>query len=281
MGPVRNVLTRRAAVCRLGFSSAPARGVVGCRSLGKNILRPQFASVRGVRQNGEYHSKEDNRLTRTDDNLGDLMMEDAQRPPSGDKLVRLQETVAQLRDLELQREDINRRSAELGTKIHEIRTKTLVDQFDEVGISRIGIPAAGNLPAYEIELIDHVKANLGNLDDKEFSKAIAWLEKKDLGDMIKTSIAVDFGMGKTEETKRKKLVAFLEKNAIPFSSSFGVPWNTLTAYVKGQLREKKPVPLKLLGATVERTAALVKPKKTKALGDTKKPAKVKTPLKGK
>ena len=211
----------------------------------------------------------------------DLMMEDASRPPSGDKLLRLKKTVAELRDLEFQRDDIEKQKAELGRKIHEIKTKTLVDQFDEVGISNIGIPAAGNLPAYEIELVDHVKANLGNLDEKEFPKAIAWLEKKNLGDMIKTSIAIDFGMGRDEETKRKKLVAFLEKSKIPYSSSFGVPWNTLTAFVKGQLKEKKPVPLKLLGATVERTASLIKPKKTKTVDASSKSSKVKTPLKGK
>lgn len=209
------------------------------------------------------------------------MRADAKKPPSSDKLMEVKRTVAELRDLELEREDINAKSKALGTRIHEIRTRTLVDQFDEVGIDRIGIPADGNKPSYEIELIDHVRANLGDLGEKEFEKAINWIETRGHGDMIKASIDVDFGMGREEEAKRKKLIAFLDKNKISYGSSFGVPWNTLTAFVKGQLREKKSVPLKLLGATVERTASLVKPKKTKKIGDSKMSSKVKTPLKGK
>lgn len=224
-------------------------------------------------------AKEDDLATKNNA-LVTLMQEDAERAPSDDKLMRLRKTVENLRDLELRRQDLETQSKELGTKIHEIKTRTLVDQFDEVGIDSIGIPANGNKPPYEIELVNHVKANLGTLDEKGFEKAIMWLENNNCGDMIKTSLSIDFGMGRFEEVKRKKLVAFLDKNKIEYSSSFGVPWNTLTAFVKGQLKEKKPVPLKLLGATVERTASLIKAKKEKKPGIAKS-SKTKTPLKGK
>lgn len=215
------------------------------------------------------------------DDIAELMREDSLKPKSKDKLDKVRDQIAELRDLEFQRENLNTQSTELGTKIREIRVKKLVDLFDEAEIDKLGIPAKGNLPPYEIELINHVKANLGDLDEKEFPKAIAWLEKKNLGDMIKTTYEISFGMGKEEEAKRKKLTTFLEKSKIDYGSSFGVPWNTLTAFVKGQLKAKKSLPLKLLGATVERTASLVKQKKEKQKSDKSAPAKVKTPLKGK
>lgn len=215
------------------------------------------------------------------EDVASLMREDSARPKSGDKLDRLKRQVAELRELELRREELSTQSKDLGAKIYEIKTKKLVDLFDEAQVSSIGIPASGNLPPYEIELIDHVRANLGDLDDAGLAKAVDWLEKKGHGDMIKTTLEISFGMGKVEEAKRKKLVAFLEKSKIYYNSSFGVPWNTLTAFVKGQLKAKKSLPLKLLGATVERTASLIKPKKEKQKSDKPAPAKVKTPLKGK
>lgn len=249
------------------------------RTPGPYLFGRSLASVAAAGHNSNLQQLRRINMTESTD-VTALMREDSAKPKSGDTLVKLQKQIEELRELEFQRDDLNNRSKELGTKIYEIRTKKLVDLFDQVGVSKLGIPESGNLPAYEIELIDHVKANLGDLDEKDFAKAIAWLEKKGLGDMIKTTITVSFGMGKEEEVKRKKLVAFLEKLKISYGSSFGVPWNTLTAYVKAQLKAKKSLPLKLLGATVERTAALVKQKNTKK-SDKPTTQKVKTPLKGK
>jgi hypothetical protein len=208
-----------------------------------------------------------------------LMREDAAKPPPEDKLDKLRSKVAELRVLDAERAGIEERLAENGKKIFEMKTKTLVDLFDEAKVDNIGIPAEGNYPAYNVEVGTIIKANIGTpaepkVDD--FMKSIDYIKKHE-PDMVKTTYTVSFGLG--EEKKRKSFESLLKKNKIEFSSSFGVPWNTLTSWVKGQLGAKKSPPLKLLGATVERTAQLIKPKATsakKAAADAKS-----TPRKGK
>jgi hypothetical protein len=208
-----------------------------------------------------------------------LMREDATKPPPADKLDKLRTKVAELRVLEFERDSIAETLADKGKKIFEMKTKTLVDLFDEAKVDNIGIPAEGNYPAYNVELGTIVKANIGTPAEPkvtDYMKAIAYIKKHE-PDMIKTTYTVSFGLG--EEKKRKTFESLLKKNKVDFSSSFGVPWNTLTSWVKGQLEAKKSPPLKLLGATVERTAQLIKPKATSA---KKAAAEAKsTPRKGK
>lgn len=193
-----------------------------------------------------------------------LMREDAAKPPPADKLDKLREKVSELRRLEFERASIEERLKENGKLVFEMKTKTLVDLFDLAKVDNIGIPAEGNYPAYNVEVGTIVKANIGTpaepkVDD--YMKAIDYIKKHE-PDMVKTTYKIEFGLG--EEKKRKAFESLLKKSKVEFSSSFGVPWNTLTSWVKGQLEAKKSPPLKLLGATVERTAQLIKPKATSA-----------------
>lgn len=208
-----------------------------------------------------------------------LMREDAAKPPSEDKLDELRNAVRELRVLEAQRDSIAQDLADKGKKIFEMKTKTLVDLFDEAKVDNVGIPAEGNFPAYNIEVGTHYKANIGTPSEPkvdDYMKAIDYIKKHE-PDMIKTTYKVEFGLG--EEKKRKAFESLLKKNKIEYSSSFGVPWNTLTSWVKEQIEVlKKSPPLKLLGATVERSAQLIKPKATNA---KKAAAEAKSTPKGK
>ena len=193
-----------------------------------------------------------------------LMREDAAKPAPKDKLDKLRIKIAELRSIEVERASLTERNATLGKRVFEIQTKELVDLFDLAKVDNVGIPEEGNLPAYNMEVGWIYKANIGTpaepkVDD--FGKAIAYIKKHE-PDMIKTTYVIEFGLG--EEVKRKKFEDLLKQKKIEYSSSFGVPWNTLTAWVKEQIEAKKSPPLKLLGATVERVARLIKPKATRA-----------------
>jgi hypothetical protein len=203
-------------------------------------------------------------MNKPSDDVLALMREAAAKPASADKLDKLRAAVKELRDLETARAELTERLSENGKLVFEMKTKTLVDLFDEAKVDNIGIPAEGNLPAYNVEIGTIVKANIGSpaepkVDD--YMAAINYIKKHE-PDMVKTTYTVSFGLG--EDKKRKAFESLLKKNKVEFSSSFGVPWNTLTSWVKGQLEAKKSPPLKLLGATVERTAQLIKPKATSA-----------------
>lgn len=208
-----------------------------------------------------------------------MMREDAKKPPSEDLLVQLRKEVARLRDLELERGQLEEQVSKKGQDIWEIKTKTLVDLFDRAKVDNVGIPEDGNKPAYNMEIGWIYKANLGTPAEPkvpDYDKAIAYIRKNE-PDMLKTTYEVQFGLG--EEEKRLEFEKILKQKKFAYSSSFGVPWNTLTAWVKEQIEvHKKSPPLKLLGATVERTAKLIKPKATRA---KKAAAEVKaTPKKG-
>jgi hypothetical protein len=184
-----------------------------------------------------------------------LMLAEAKKPPPADRLEKLQAAVRELRDVEAERKSLEERQAELGKKVHELKTKTIIDLFDMAKVDTIGVPEEGNLPRYDMEVGWHYHANLSNSTDE--AEAIKWLKAKD-PDLLKTTFLISFGLG--EGKKMKEFEAYLKKQKLGYSTSFGVPWNTLTAWVRGQYESKKTVPLKLLGATVERTAKLIKPR---------------------
>lgn len=197
-----------------------------------------------------------------DRELADAMAADAAAPPSEDKLVKIRDKISELRDLEFENSSMQERISENSKKIKEIKDKTLVDMFDAVKITNLGIEAEGNLPPYDIEIKPYYHANIPPENEE---KAFAWLAKNKHGDMIKGTYTVAFGRG--EETKRKKFEAFLEKSGYDYSYKFGVPWNTLTAFVKEQIETyKREPPLKLLGATVGRVATLKKIKAERKKG---------------
>jgi hypothetical protein len=75
-------------------------------------------------------------------------------------------------------------------------------------------------------------------------------------------VVVSFGAGSSKA--QKLLAAFLKKNKMSYTSDYGVPWNTLTAWLKDMIENHHKTPtLDLLGATVGRVASVVKQKKQK------------------
>jgi hypothetical protein len=195
----------------------------------------------------------------------EMMREDSQKPPPKDKLDRLRQGVAELRKLEKQREKLEEDLAVNGTMINEMKTKTLVDLFDQAKVDNIGISGEGNEPPYETVVGWYYKANIGTPADpkvENYNKSIQYIQKQD-PDLLKTTFEVQFGLKDTK--RRQEFEKLLTSKKFSYSSSFGVPWNTLTAWLKNQIEVKKKSPrLDLLGATVERRVQVVRQKETKA-----------------
>lgn len=194
------------------------------------------------------------------DTVSAMMRADAAKPkpPSKDRLDRARDKIKQLRELELKNAALAEQQADNARTIKVIKEKELVDLFDAAEISSLGIDADGNMPAYEVEIKAYYHANI---PEENEPKAFQYLTKVGAGDMIKGTYTISFGRG--EEKKRQAFEKLLIKGKYEWGYKFGVPWNTLTAWVKEQIEEKKKdPPLKLLGATVGRVASLVKAKKT-------------------
>lgn len=187
------------------------------------------------------------------------MKQDADRPVPKDRLEAIRRKVAEMRDLEADTAALSERIAKNGKRLKELRDKEIVDLLDAAKLKGFTVAAEGNSPAYEVEIAPYYHANI---PEETAEKAYEWLRKKNHGDIIKAQYTIAFGRG--QQKQQKTFETLLRKNKIDFDYKYGVPWNTLTAFVKEQIEERKAaLPLKLLGATVGRVAKVVKQKKDK------------------
>jgi len=190
--------------------------------------------------------------------LLDDMREDSK--PSDDRLDVLRTEIAKLRDQEYEISELEARLTELKSVVKETKEKTLVEMFDEAGVNRLGIDAAGNLPAYEIEINDRYHANI---PDEVEGEAFEYLQQTGHADLIKTVFTIQFGLKEAKATERFQ--RSLDKAGIVYSARKWVPWNTLTAWFKTEYK-RKPLPAKameLLGASIGRVAKVVKQREKK------------------
>jgi hypothetical protein len=190
--------------------------------------------------------------------LLDEMRADA--APSEDKLDKVRDMISRLRDTEMVVETLQQRVSEHKQTIKEIKEKTLVDLFDDAGIDRLGLPAQGNLPPYEVQLGEYYHANI---PDERQRDAYAYLTKTKNEDLIKTTFTVAFGL--RDAKSAAKFEALLKKSKVTYDKKQGVPWNTLTSWFRVEHR-RKPLPVKvmeILGASVGRVAKVVKQKEKK------------------
>lgn len=178
------------------------------------------------------------------------------RAPSEDRLEQVRVVLRQVRDNDRTISDYEARVKDLRAQALVMKQKTLPDIFDEVGIDNLGLPAEGNLPAYDCKLKPYYHASISS-DWKPERRAAAfeYLDQVGSGDLIKSVyiVAVPRGARKIAIQVEKAL----RKINVEFSTDLSVPWNTLTAWIKEQVEKKKATPdLNVLGATVGRVVEL-------------------------
>lgn len=174
-----------------------------------------------------------------------------------DKLEALRQVVREHRDITAHLEYLEAEVKAARKKKWEIEFKKLPDMFHEAGVDKVGLAAEGNHPAYDAVLAPYYHANI---PANQKSEAFQWLEEEGHGDIIKTVIKVELGRG--DRAIATAVEAVLEKMNVDYSSDLGVPWNTLTAWLKEQIEKHNKVPpLSLIGATVGNIVKLKERKK--------------------
>lgn len=177
------------------------------------------------------------------------------QPSEGD-LAHLKSRIAYGREIEAKIADLQDRLEIENAKLSELRTHELVDLFEKIGISNIGIDPDGNLPAYEAKLKSYYSASLPKDEDKK-EEALKLLKKFNASDLSKTKVEVQFGRG--EEKVLKAFGAAMKKLKVGFSAKTGVHASTLTAWVRERFESNKPLAqadLQVLGATVGKVVML-------------------------
>lgn len=189
--------------------------------------------------------------------------------------------------------EVARLEAELKTTkelFNTLSNRTIPDIMLEIGQDVIGLPDVGET-GVDIISTQYVHANIrSDWDEERRAAAFSLLDRKGAGDMIRNILTMQFSKGENEKVKAFLLAIederfgdlmreYAENNINhfelpPVHVEMGVPWNTLTSYVKkehsqGTLRELwmdevDPVidPVEVLGATIG-TVAKIKVRKAK------------------
>lgn len=187
---------------------------------------------------------------------------------SPDQLSEIRKKAASLRDLTHQKAQLEEDLKITSAAINLIQHKELPDLMAEAQIDNLGLEASGNYPAYDLVTQPFYHANIG-VDNPDADKAYAWLIKHGHGDLIKHEYTVTFTRG--EEKAAKAFEKLLATNKIEYDHGMGVPWNTLTAFVREQTEKGVAMPLALFNATIGRIARLKIRKEKKAAAPRKRP----------
>lgn len=188
--------------------------------------------------------------------LAAKMKHDGAKGPSEDVLSNIRERLREARDLQREKADLEGRLKEVNIKSFKLEHETLVDMFSEAGIDKLGLPAEGNLPAYDTDLKPYYKAAiLTDWEPERKAAAFKYLDDIGSGDLIKSVYIVALPRG--NRGIALKVEKALSKLKVNFTSELSVPWNTLTAWVKESIEKRQTTPnLDVLGATVGKVVNL-------------------------
>lgn len=223
------------------------------------MVKPSAAQPRTTSKNASLAKPYGKPVSAATRAMLDAMSED--RPvASENQLDVIRAKVRELRDLEIERAQLEERQRSISERRRVLVEKEIVDVMDAASVPAITIAAEGNMPQFEVEIGPYYHANIAaDWPEPQREKAFAWIRKYHDG-MLRSTITAS--LGKNSGAQQKALEEFLVKKKISFKVQFGVPHNTLTAFVKEQIEErKKTPPLALLGATVGRVAKIKKEKK--------------------
>jgi hypothetical protein len=175
---------------------------------------------------------------------------------TADQLAAIRDKMREARDLKVVINNLEEQIKEKKLDQNTIEHETLPEMFTKAGIDNLGLPAEGNLPAYDAKLKPYYHANIAaEWPPEKRQEAFDYLIKNKHGDLIKTAVTILLGRG--DHALLVKIKKLLKPLKLDVTVDLSVPWNTLTAFVKEQIEDKKVIlKLDLLGAQVGQVVSL-------------------------
>ena len=155
----------------------------------------------------------------------------------------IRKKAVELRDLQLQKANLEQQVLELGTRITHVERHELIDMFDSAGISSVTVDADGNYPAFVAQRATVYGAKI---PEERRLEALNWFEASGHGDLVKSVITIQFGMQEHEE--RLRVMKLLSDSHVEYYTNESVHHMTLKAFIKGELIKGHVIPMDLLGA---------------------------------
>lgn len=121
-------------------------------------------------------------------------------------------------------------------------------------VSQIDIPEAmAEIGLSEFKLDTGHKVTVNpfyncSIPKEQYDEAMDWLRDNGHGDLIKNTVAVDFGRGEDEAADNFK--QSVENQGLSYSDKTGVHPQTLRAFVREQIESGQTLPLDLLGVFI-------------------------------
>lgn len=146
-------------------------------------------------------------------------------------------------------------------ELESVSDQALPDLMDDLGISKLELKGGST-----ITIDTTIRASLGKTKDPEKAeKAIAWLLDNEHPHLIKHTLAIPFTGGQDElashvagelEAINEKLAEVNEAWSISVEDKTDVNPGTLSAFVRGELKEGRPVPEDLFNVHRARKAKI-------------------------
>lgn len=163
--------------------------------------------------------------------------------PSRVQLASITHLVTRVWELDKALEKLNERAKALSEERHKLVTEILPDALQDAGVREIKTTmgdtvtlrsvVAGSIPAQSTALKDPEAAALRN-------KALTWLRKNNLGDIIKTTVSVAFAKG--QDKAALALLTQLKKKKMAAELAEVVHHQTLNKILRERFDAGKPIP---------------------------------------
>jgi hypothetical protein len=156
------------------------------------------------------------------------------------------------RDLEQTISDLEQRLSECKAQLRDIYRVELPDLMDQAQTDRIGLPAEGNMPAYDLRLLPYYNANIAaNWEPERREAAFKTLREFGHDDLIKTVVSLIFSRQQNENAQ--SVIRALRSLGYEPGIKETVHFKTLTAWLKEQYEAGNALPpLEVIGAEVGR-----------------------------
>jgi hypothetical protein len=183
------------------------------------------------------------------------------KPLPEDKASRINVLVARQLMLERKHAEAEELLKKVKRELESISDQALPDLMDDLGISEMKL-ASGST----IKIDTTIRASLGRSKDEEKAeKAIAWLIENNHPHLVKHNISVPLTAGQAElgarlieelEKLDEKLNEENEAWSLSVEDKTDVAPGTLSAFVRGELKEGRPVPEDLFNVHRQRKAKI-------------------------
>ena len=123
------------------------------------------------------------------------------------------------------------------------KNKRITDDLLPKKLQEIGLMSITLSTGEVIEMSSIVQANMPKADTEEYPKAIGWLERNDLSDIVKKDVIAKFGKGEGDIAQRVFDAIVRETNGqAPVEMKESVNYMTLNSVLKQRMAKGLPMP---------------------------------------